>query len=311
MTERVVFNVGGMFPLSPTVPHPPSHPNPSNTLLNIPPTGLRYETTRTTILTYPDSLLARMLSTENSDMIRFEGVQNNEIFLDRNGKLFEYVLDYYRNGAEIIIPTGVSPKAVERELVYFGFDVSGIVHSFTSGPATSPVPAAIPTSLKAGDCSTISTSTWADEKKNPIILIDDPRAPVPDDGLPSSSFEVMRHSEFLGFNSMGYSLNSRHYFIAVRTYPIPSFSFSSTLPLATNTNPPLPQILRLTPHPSLPLAPTLIPACSSPAPCTFPPRAAYAPPTRPRRVPRSHPPSPRSRPRHRTPCTTTTTKRHR
>ncbi|RUS30331.1 BTB/POZ protein [Jimgerdemannia flammicorona] len=100
------------------------------TLILPPPhAGTRYETTRTTLLSYPDSRLGRMLSPEvGDDPIQFEGAQNNEIFIDRNARLFEYVLEYYRNGGVIILPKGHVPYiAVERELAWFGFDVSKII----------------------------------------------------------------------------------------------------------------------------------------------------------------------------------------
>lgn len=220
-----------------------NNPFPERIVINV--GGMRYETTRHTILTYPESLLARMLSPENLCLLRFEGVQNNEIFFDRNGKLFEYVLDYYRNGSEVILPSGVSPKAVERELMYFGLDVPSITYSHTGNFNNSDTPPHDPN----------------EEKKTPTIIIDDPRPPLLDDGLPSSSFEVMRHSEFLGFNSMGYSLNSRHYFIAVSFLPLSPFHLPVASPsLPTNATHSPPNLIRLrlspSPKPSLSRAPT-------------------------------------------------------
>ncbi|RIA83531.1 BTB/POZ protein [Glomus cerebriforme] len=54
--------------------------------------GVKYETNRSTLLTQPGSFLSTMLS--NEKMVKFEN--ENEIFLDRNGRAFHYILEFYR-----------------------------------------------------------------------------------------------------------------------------------------------------------------------------------------------------------------------
>jgi len=59
--------------------------------------GVRYETTRSTLIKYPSSLLGRMFSAENSDEILSKD-KDGSYFFDRNGALFERVLEVYRTG---------------------------------------------------------------------------------------------------------------------------------------------------------------------------------------------------------------------
>lgn len=58
--------------------------------------GTRYSTSTTTLTRDPNSMLATMLHQSNEINLIHHG---QEIFIDRNGKLFEYVLDYLRDGA--------------------------------------------------------------------------------------------------------------------------------------------------------------------------------------------------------------------
>lgn len=55
---------------------------------------IKYKTKKQTLLKY-DTIFKDLL--ENT-------IENNEIFIDRNGKIFEYILEYYRNGDNIFIP---------------------------------------------------------------------------------------------------------------------------------------------------------------------------------------------------------------
>lgn len=54
--------------------------------------GVRYQTTTATLNRFPDSMLARMIQQKNEAQIIEEG---REIFIDRDGKLFGYILDYF------------------------------------------------------------------------------------------------------------------------------------------------------------------------------------------------------------------------
>lgn len=59
--------------------------------------GSRYSTSTTTMNRDANSMLAVMLLQENEKTLINNG---QEIFIDRNGKMFEYILDYLRNGLE-------------------------------------------------------------------------------------------------------------------------------------------------------------------------------------------------------------------
>ncbi|CAB4440391.1 unnamed protein product [Rhizophagus irregularis] len=58
--------------------------------------GVKYETHRDTLLSRPESFLGTMLKDENLSMLKLEN--GNELFLDRNGRAFHYILEYYRTG---------------------------------------------------------------------------------------------------------------------------------------------------------------------------------------------------------------------
>ncbi|CAG8488031.1 831_t:CDS:2 [Ambispora gerdemannii] len=53
--------------------------------------GMKYETYYSTLLKYPTSYLAKFIEKEDPD-------DKDEYFIDRDGQLFWYVLEFYRNG---------------------------------------------------------------------------------------------------------------------------------------------------------------------------------------------------------------------
>ena len=58
--------------------------------------GTKYTTTRSTLCKYPDSMLGRMFNANS----QFKQVTDREgnIFLNSNGKIFEYILDFIISG---------------------------------------------------------------------------------------------------------------------------------------------------------------------------------------------------------------------
>ena len=54
--------------------------------------GVNYSTLISTLIKYPDSLLGFMFSGK----MKLEPDSNERYFIDRNGKIFEYILDYLR-----------------------------------------------------------------------------------------------------------------------------------------------------------------------------------------------------------------------
>ena len=92
--------------------------------------GHRYEVSRSLLELYPESMLARLISDEWNDNESNDDDGNPDddvIFIDRNGRRFEYVLDFMRDH-EVNLPMTESLEAVKKELVYYGLmvDVDGV-----------------------------------------------------------------------------------------------------------------------------------------------------------------------------------------
>jgi hypothetical protein len=62
-----------------------------------------------------------MLASLISDQWK-EGNSHEPIFIDRNGRLFEYVLDYLRTN-EVYLPSTVNVAAVHKDFEYYGLNV--------------------------------------------------------------------------------------------------------------------------------------------------------------------------------------------
>ncbi|CAG8640775.1 6140_t:CDS:2, partial [Acaulospora morrowiae] len=58
--------------------------------------GVKYETYRSTLTAYPETLLGTMFHERNNDLLR--PVNNNEYFFDRDSQIFRYIIQYYRTG---------------------------------------------------------------------------------------------------------------------------------------------------------------------------------------------------------------------
>jgi len=56
--------------------------------------GHLFETSVGTLRTFPDSFLGRMFAPENRDFLK---ANNGCYFIDRDGKLFRFILELYRN----------------------------------------------------------------------------------------------------------------------------------------------------------------------------------------------------------------------
>ncbi|CAG8529062.1 5056_t:CDS:2 [Ambispora gerdemannii] len=83
--------------------------------------GSKYETYRSTLIRYPDSLLGRMFHERNREMLH--PTNGNEYFIDRNGLAFRFILEYYRTGKvpwqDVNNGGGVTRLELEEELDYF------------------------------------------------------------------------------------------------------------------------------------------------------------------------------------------------
>ncbi|GAX22423.1 hypothetical protein FisN_14Hu037 [Fistulifera solaris] len=79
--------------------------------------GTRYDVSRDTLARCEGSMLASLISKQWK-----EGNLNEPIFIDRNGRLFEYILDYLRTN-EVHLPLSVNRTAVEKEFDYYAIPV--------------------------------------------------------------------------------------------------------------------------------------------------------------------------------------------
>lgn len=82
--------------------------------------GTKYEVSRSLIEQYPNTMLARLISEEWD-----QEKAGKELFIERNGKCFEFVLNCMRDQKVTLPVNAVSKDALLQELEYFGFnDVS-------------------------------------------------------------------------------------------------------------------------------------------------------------------------------------------
>ncbi|CAG8595570.1 5010_t:CDS:2 [Ambispora gerdemannii] len=99
---------------------------------------LNYETYRSTLTDYPNTLLGEMFHEQNRYLL--QPVNGNEYFLDRNSRAFHYILEYYRTGKIVWQESsnnGVTRKELEAEIEHFEIPKTEILKPFTTeGVAT-------------------------------------------------------------------------------------------------------------------------------------------------------------------------------
>lgn len=83
--------------------------------------GTKYTVARSTIEQYPATMLARLISDTWSGQKEETKGKAKEIFIDRDGSRFRYVLDYLRDG-RVHIPLSCTKGALLQDLHFFGFD---------------------------------------------------------------------------------------------------------------------------------------------------------------------------------------------
>ena len=81
--------------------------------------GTRYDVARDTLERCEGSMLAKLISERWN-----EGRTDDKevIFIDHNGRLFEFVLDYLRNN-KVYLSSSISRAAIKDEFEYYGIDV--------------------------------------------------------------------------------------------------------------------------------------------------------------------------------------------
>ncbi|CAG8488859.1 2311_t:CDS:2 [Ambispora gerdemannii] len=91
--------------------------------------GVKYETLRSTLTAHPDTLLGTMFAERNKHLLKPKN--GNEYFIDRNGHVFHYIMEYYRTGV-LSWPTRdsednkctITLQAFNTELDYFQIKVN-------------------------------------------------------------------------------------------------------------------------------------------------------------------------------------------
>ena len=82
--------------------------------------GHKYEVARSLIKQYPNTMLARLISEEWQQ----QRSDNDELFIERDGERFRYVLDHFRDQM-IILPLTIPKAAILEELKYYGIEDAG------------------------------------------------------------------------------------------------------------------------------------------------------------------------------------------
>lgn len=77
--------------------------------------GQKFTTTAATLKKHPDSRLARMLDGSDSEFRIFGG----EVFVDRDGTLFKYILDYIRTYQVSLPPEFFDFEGLKREAEFY------------------------------------------------------------------------------------------------------------------------------------------------------------------------------------------------
>ncbi|CAB9528362.1 POZ domain-containing protein KCTD4 [Seminavis robusta] len=79
--------------------------------------GTKYEVARSIIQAYPSTMLAKLVS----ETWQQPAKANKEVFIDRDGLQFRYVLSYMRD-QKVYLPMGVAKASILQDLAYFGFE---------------------------------------------------------------------------------------------------------------------------------------------------------------------------------------------
>ncbi|CAG8541203.1 15820_t:CDS:2, partial [Acaulospora colombiana] len=97
----------------------------------------KYETYKSTLAAYPETLLGTIFQDKNRSLIY--ATNGNEYFIDRNGCVFHYIMQFYRTGKVFWSEqnrgnTYVTYEELLEELDYFQIPVSPISSAKISGP---------------------------------------------------------------------------------------------------------------------------------------------------------------------------------
>ncbi|CAB4419063.1 hypothetical protein RhiirA5_352383 [Rhizophagus irregularis] len=84
--------------------------------------GIKYETFRSTLTAYPETMLGTMFEERNKSLLH--PINGNEYYIDRNGRLFYCILQFYRTGRipsadQVKCSIPITQEELDAELDYF------------------------------------------------------------------------------------------------------------------------------------------------------------------------------------------------
>src|SRR3989338_2255985 len=85
--------------------------------------GKLFLTSSDNFSTYPNTLLGKMFSIENKDLLKSDYTLNNRqvYYFDRDPKIFSHIINFYRNRITYI-PKKINKHICWKELMYWGFE---------------------------------------------------------------------------------------------------------------------------------------------------------------------------------------------
>lgn len=84
--------------------------------------GRIFETYMSTLRKYPNTLLGTMFHPRNMLLLKKKGNSSEEVFFDRNPRVFEVILDFFRTST-INRPPDVTPDMLREEMQFFQIDL--------------------------------------------------------------------------------------------------------------------------------------------------------------------------------------------
>jgi hypothetical protein len=88
--------------------------------------GMRYDVAEDTLMKHEDTMLAKMISKK-----WHKGINEEPLFIDRDGERFRFILDWYRD-SRIIEPRTIGIEAIKSDALFFGLPVDAIIEETQS-----------------------------------------------------------------------------------------------------------------------------------------------------------------------------------
>eukprot|EP01061_Rhynchopus_euleeides_P015180 TRINITY_DN26001_c1_g2_i2.p1 TRINITY_DN26001_c1_g2~~TRINITY_DN26001_c1_g2_i2.p1 ORF type:complete len:184 (+),score=74.48 TRINITY_DN26001_c1_g2_i2:70-621(+) len=95
----------------------------AHVILNV--CGMKYEVLVATLLNCPETMLGSLVEKWNTSGEFSADAPTREVFIDRNGERFQYILDWYRDG-RIVLPPHVPREAMLGDVEFFGLPSNAV-----------------------------------------------------------------------------------------------------------------------------------------------------------------------------------------